>query len=109
MSKWLEKFNKSNQLRIQKRIKKLEEEYKEFQLNFRDSLMSDIRRRWMRENRKLKSCRGSEIQRMHKEKLRIMQKRLKGLRRSWETSITLHSTSTQATRSHMRMSCDSRG
>lgn len=29
MSKWFEEFNKSNQSRIQKRIKKLEEEYGE--------------------------------------------------------------------------------
>ena len=36
MSKWLEEFNKSNQLRIQKRIEKLKGEYHEFQLNFRD-------------------------------------------------------------------------
>jgi hypothetical protein len=36
MSKWLEKFNKSNQLRIQKRIEKLKEEYNEFRLNYRD-------------------------------------------------------------------------
>lgn len=36
MSKWFEEFNKSNQLRIQKRIKKLEEEYREFLLNYRD-------------------------------------------------------------------------
>jgi len=36
MSKWLEEFNKSNQLRIQKRIEKLREEYNEFRLNYRD-------------------------------------------------------------------------
>ena len=36
MSKWLEEFNKSNQIRIHKRIKKLEEEYREFQLTYRD-------------------------------------------------------------------------
>lgn len=36
MSKWFEEFNKSNQLRIQKRIEKLEKEYREFLLNYRD-------------------------------------------------------------------------
>lgn len=36
MSKWLEEFNKSNQVRIQKRIKKLKEEHHEFKLNYRD-------------------------------------------------------------------------
>lgn len=36
MSKWLDKFNKSNNARIVKRIEKLKAEYNEFKLNYRD-------------------------------------------------------------------------
>lgn len=36
MSKWIEEFNKSNQIRINKRIIKLKEEIQEYKRNYRD-------------------------------------------------------------------------
>lgn len=36
MSKWFEELQKSNEVRIQKRIEKLKAEYNEFKANYRD-------------------------------------------------------------------------